>query len=475
MKQKIFLVSAIVVSFSLTSQAQTKDGGISQQMLKEIQQAQTSSVADKALFNAMASNKIDDLAQNFSKKTERDTYFSVETPKQSITNQRSSGRCWMFSGFNVLRANFAAQCANDPEMKDFGGLELSQNYLFFWDQLEKANLFLQGVIDCGDKPMEDTRVRFFFKSPLGDGGTFCGVSDLVEKYGLAPAEVVPETFSAENTSKFNQLLKSKLREQGLRLREMVNSGKNKAAIRKEKQEMLGVVYHMLSMAYGAPVKEFTYAFKDKNGKVIGEPQKYTPLTFAKRIGADKLNGSFIMVMNDPRRPYHKTYEVDFDRHTYDGHNWVYLNLPMDEIEALAIASLKDGRKLYSSYDVNKQSDRKVGYNDLNNFDYETLFVTTFPMNKAERIATFDSGSTHAMTLCAVDLTADGKAKKWKVENSWGYDAGQKGYLIMTDEWFREYMFRLVVNKKYVPEALLKEAAQKPVMVMPEDPLFVADE
>ena len=182
-----------------------------------------------------------------------------------------------------------------------------------------------------------------------------------------------------------------------------------------------------------------------------------------------------MVMNDPRRPYHKTYEVEYDRHTYDGHNWKYLNLPMDDIEQLAIAQLKDGHKLYSSYDVGKQLDRKRGYLDLDNYDYASLFSTTFNMDKAQRISTFDSGSTHAMTLTAVDLDAQGKATKWKVENSWGSDSGVKGCLIMTDRWFREYMFRLVVSKKYVPETLLKEAEQKPVMVMPEDPLFSADE
>jgi len=474
MRQKILLtIGSTVLALSMT--AQTKDGGISQQMLNEIQKSQKTSVADKAIFNALASNRIDDLAQNFQKKTERDMYFSVETPKQSITNQRSSGRCWMFSGFNVLRANFANQCKNDPELKDFGGLELSQNYLFFWDQLEKANLFLQGVIDTADKPMEDTRVRFFFKSPINDGGTFCGVADLVEKYGLAPSEVVPETFSAENTSKMAALLKSKLREQGLRLRELVSQKKSKGDIRKVKQEMLGVIYHMLCLNLGEPVKEFKYAFKDKNGKAIGEPETYTPLSFAQKIVGGKLNGSFIMVMNDPRRPYHKTYEVEYDRHTYDGHNWVYLNLPMEDIEQMAIESLKDGRKLYSSYDVNKQHDRKVGYNDVDNFDYGSLFGTTFPMNKAERISTFDSGSTHAMTLTAVDLDANGQPKKWKVENSWGPEAGTRGYLIMTAPWFREYMFRLVVNKKYVPENLLKEAQQKPVMVMPEDPLFQPDD
>ena len=180
-------------------------------------------------------------------------------------------------------------------------------------------------------------------------------------------------------------------------------------------------------------------------------------------------------MNDPRRPYYKTFEVELDRHTYDGHNWRYLNLPMDEIERLAIASLRDGRKLYTSYDVGKQLDRKRGYADTENFDYGALFGTSFGMDKAQRIATFDSGSTHAMTLCAVDLDDRGRATKWKVENSWGATWGQQGCLIMTDRWFREYMFRLVVDKKYVSEKLLNDYAQPATMVVPEDPLFLFDE
>lgn len=465
----LIMSGMMAAMFSLPCLAQTKDGGISADMLKEIQQSQKLSSADKALFNAVASNSIDNLAKNHANRGAIDTYFSVETKAQSITDQKQSGRCWMFSGFNVLRSNFANRT-------DSLSVELSQDYLFFWDQLEKANLFLQGVIDCASKPMDDVRVQFFFKNPINDGGTFCGVSDLVDKYGLVPADVMPETFSAENTSKATALIKSKLREFGLKLRDMANGGKSAKEIKTEKTKMLSEIYRMLTLTLGEPVKEFTYAFKNKDGRTVTEAKKYTPKSFAAEIlGGKTIGGSFIMVMNDPRREYYKTYEVEYDRHTYDGTNWKYLNLPMEDIAKLAIASLKDGRKMYSSYDVGKFLDSKRGYCDIRNYDYGSLFGTTFGMNKAQRIMTYDSGSTHAMTLTAVDLDAKGNPTKWKVENSWGADWGQKGYLIMTNDWFNEYMFRLVVDKKYVPAKTLKQYEQKPVMVMPEDPLFLPDE
>ncbi len=462
------LTTSIVIGLllSLSAAAQKTTGGITEKMLRDIESKQTP--ADRALSNAIASNNIDNLAKN-RRQAPMSTYFSIETPKQSITDQKQSGRCWMFSGFNVLRSDYARTCKNDSLRKDYAGIELSQDFLFFYDQLEKSNLFLQGVIDTSDKPMENERVRFFFQSPIGDGGTFCGVADLAEKYGLVPAEVCTETYSAENTSKMRALLKSKLRQMGLQLR---NAG-SKAKAEKLKPSMLAEVYHMLVMTLGEPIKTFSYTFRNKDGKALNTKQ-FTPKTFYDEVVGRPLNGSFIMVMNDPRRPYHKTYEVEYDRHTYDGHNWKYLNLPMEDIEQLAIAQLRDGRKLYSSYDVGKQFDRKRGYLALDNYDYTSLFGD-FTMNKAERIATFDSGSTHAMTLTAVDLDADGKPLKWKVENSWGSDHGQKGCLIMTAEWFREYMFRLVVDKQYVPENILREAEQKPIMVMPEDPLFMEDE
>ena len=307
--RKNTIIAALALTIALQADAQTQ-GSITPEMLAKIQKEQKLTAADNALANAIAANAIDDLAKNRKAAHQLDTHFSIETPEQSITNQKSSGRCWMFSGMNVLRADFARR--TDSLRVDF-----SQAYLFFYDQLEKANLFLQGVVNTAKKPIDDPQVQFFFKSPINDGGTFCGVADLTEKYGLVPKQVMPESFSSDNTSKMASLLKSRLREDGLTLRKMVAEGKKNADIEKAKTGMLATIYRMLALTIGEPPTEFTYAHVDKKGNSVGETKTYTPQEFYKEVVGEKLNGTFIMAMNDPRRPYYKTYEVELDRHTYD--------------------------------------------------------------------------------------------------------------------------------------------------------------
>ena len=300
---KKLLCTLLAVGSLTVASAQTKPGGISGEMLRDIQKEQQAEPVNRALINAVAVNSIDALSTNRQNAGALDTYFSVETKKQSITDQKSSGRCWMFSGFNVLRSNYTRQHGDSIQ------LELSQAYLFVWDQLEKANLMLQGCVDTGKLPIDDPRVRFFFKSPIGDGGTFCGVSDLAEKYGLVPAEVMPESYSSDNTSKMRSLIASKLREYGLQLRDMAQKDRKQNSIDKAKTRMLSQIYRMIIMTIGEPPQKFTYAFKDKNGKALGPAREYTPQSFYQEVVGGPLNGTFIMAMNDPRRPYYKTYEV----------------------------------------------------------------------------------------------------------------------------------------------------------------------
>lgn len=467
MKLTLYISALAALLCTTPAQAQT-DGSISPDVLKAIAQKGGLTKADAAISHALKSNTLAALAKSYGNDVTVDTHFSVETKQQTITDQKSSGRCWMFSSFNALRSAFAVR--TDSLRVDF-----SEAYLFFWDQLEKSNLFLQGIIETASKPMEDPLVRFLLKNPIGDGGTYGGMAELANKYGLVPQCVMPETSYTNSTSAIGKVITTKLRQTALVLRDMAAAKKSKKDIAAAKQNALADIYHILCLAIGCPPTEFTYAHVNKDGKRVTAEKRYTPQSFYEEVSGGEKTADMVMIMNDPRRPYYKTYEVEYCRHTWDGSNWCYVNLPMDEIEAIAIASLRDGRKMYSSYDVGKYLDRTCGYASLDNYDYETILATDLKMDKAQRIATFDSGSTHAMTLTAVDLDAEGKATKWKVENSWGASWGQKGCLIMTDEWIREYMYRLVVNRKYVPETVLKALAEKPTLVPYNDPLFAEDE
>ena len=455
--------------------AGSHEGGISAEMLSEISKGYEGDADDRAIRNALAGSSIATLSVNADNAAMIDTHFSDRVKTKGITDQQSSGRCWLFTGLNVLRAKMI-------DKYDLPGMEFSQNYLFFYDQLEKANLFLQGVIDTKDLPFEDRKVDWLFSNPLSDGGQFTGVSNLIVKYGLVPSDAMPETYQSNNTSNMATLLKLKLREDGLDLRKAYADGRAKigkgpkkdvekglktldAQLQKMKVEQLSEIYRMLALCLGEPVKEFMY-----------EGKKYTPVSFYEEFIGEDLENNYVMIMNDPCREYGKVYEIDYDRHVYDGHNSLYVNLPVERIKEMAIASIKDNTAMYFSCDVGKFLDRKKGVLDIANFDYESLMGVTFGMDKKERVQTHASGSSHAMTLIAVDICEEtGKPVKWMVENSWGPSSGYQGCLIMTDEWFNEYMFRLVVEKKYVPADVLEMLEQKPTLLPAWDPMFAPEE
>lgn len=298
MNKRTFLSLLAATIIASGAMAQESKGAIDAAMLKEISESYKPSTAEKALQNIMLANPINTLSANFANKGELDTYFSNSVESKGITDQESSGRCWLFTGMNVMRAKMIAEQKLD-------GFEFSQVYNFFWDQLEKSNLFLQGIIDTRKKPQDDRMVEWLFKNPLSDGGTFTGVADLIAKYGIVPKGAMQETHTSNNTSAFNSLLKRKLREFGIRLRAAAANGAKEKELLNMKKEQLKVVYRMLAQVYGVPPTEFEWAPKDFNGKYREAPQKYTPKSFYdKFIGID-LQNDFVMLMKTLHAPIGK--------------------------------------------------------------------------------------------------------------------------------------------------------------------------
>ncbi len=444
-----------------------KTGGISDATLEALRASYQPTASDKAIYNAISNNDINDLVINTDARRQRPDYkFSHRVPSKGITNQLSSGRCWLFTGLNVLRAQMMA-ANNLPELK------LSQNYLFFFDQLEKSNLFLQSVIDNAGEPIDSQKNTWLFRNAIGDGGQYTGVADLITKYGVVPAEVMPETNSSNRTSTMRSLLNLKLKEDGLELRKMVEDKASAEAVESRKTEMLAEIYRILALNLGVPPTEFEWTARNPKGEVVSTAT-YTPQSFYRTFAGNDLQGDYVMLMNDPSRPYWQLYEIDLDRHTYDGHNWTYINLPIEEIKKMAIASIKDSTAMYFSCDVGKQFDRKAGILDVDNYDYGSLLGVNFGMDKKQRIQTGASASSHAMTLVGVDLDKNGKPTKWLVENSWGPGAND-GHLIMTDPWFDEYMFRVVVEDKYLTPAARKVLDQTPILLPAWDPMFAPED
>jgi bleomycin hydrolase len=447
--------------------AQTQEGKVTEDIIREARKQFAAEPKSVALINAISNNKIKDLDLARDKAGTVDHLFTYQVKTRGITNQKSSGRCWLFSGLNVFRPLVIDKLNLDE-------FEFSQNYNFFWDQFEKANLFLEAIIATADKPLDDRNVEWLLKNPIGDGGQWTTFADIVTKYGVVPSSVMPETVHSESTGEMSALLISKLRTFAMEIRNNAPKGKPvpTAELRKNKVAMLSEVYRILSFCLGEPPTTFSWRYQDKTGKLVTSAT-FTPQSFYQQMVGINLN-DYVMCMNDPSREFYKLYEIQYDRNMIDGYNWRYINLPASDLKDMAKKSIMNNEALYFSCDVGQQLNKTTGILDVEQYRPDQLFGVKLSMDKKQRIQTFESSSSHGMALIGLDTDAEGKPVKWLLENSWGPDAGYKGYLTMTDRWFEEYMFRLVVNKKYVPANILKVLDQKAIMLPPWDAMFAPE-
>lgn len=452
MKRHLFTGFLLCFSLAVSSQS------ITEKELQEIQSSFKEDPATKAIQNVLTSNaNIAANALNNSLQGKIDHYFKYRVNVKGITDQKSSGRCWMFTSMNVLRPSII-------EKYNLSEFDFSHNYLYFWDIFEKSNLFLENIIVTSKDPFDDRAVEYLFKSPVSDGGVWNLYYNLGQKYGVVPQEVMPETAHSNNTRQMINLVNEKLRLGGYNLREQAASGKKIQELRNEKAIILKDVYRILVLCLGEPPKQFTWRYKDKNGSVK-ELSSYTPQQFYKEITPEDYSPSnYIMIMNDPTREYYKLYEIQNYKNTIEGINWIYLNLPNEDIKKAALASIKSNEPMYASCDVGKQMNRESGILDPEMYDYESLLGVNLSMDKKARILTRQSGSTHAMTLVGCDTDMSDQPIKWEFENSWGAASGNKGYLTFTDKWFSEYMFRIVVHKKYLDAKAQNCLTQKPIQL-----------
>lgn len=457
MKKITLAVFAALLSFGASAQNLDKDA------IQEIRTSLKMDAYTKGMQNALSNNDINNLAKNLSNINEDDHNFTYRVNVKGITNQQSSGRCWLFSSLNMFRPQAM-------EVFNINSFEFSQNYLYFWDLFEKSNLFLNNMIETADKPIDDRRVQWYISTPISDGGMWSSFANLVDKYGMIPKDAMTETHSSDNTRSMVKFINLKLKEDGIVLRKAATKGAKTKELQAQREKMMQEVYRMLVLNLGIPPKEFSWRYEDKDKKV-SEYQTFTPLQFKEKVMGEIQVKDYVMLMNDPTRPFNVHYEIDNYRNVEEGVNWHYVNLANDKIKAMAVESIKNDRAIYSSCDVGQQLDRKYGILDVDNFDYESVYGVTFGMNKTERIQTKSSGSSHGMALIAVDLDSNGKTTKWQFENSWGTTAGHNGYLTFTDEWFDEYMFRIVIHKDFVTPEVLNIYQSEASVLPPWDWMF----
>ncbi len=386
--------------------------------------------------------------------------FSVEVLTRGITAQKQSGRCWLFASMNMMREIVAKHC----NMEKF---ELSGNYLAFWDKFEKINFFLESIIDSVDLEISDRTVDWILSSGLSDGGQWDMMVSLIQKYGIVPASVMPETFQSNSTRNMSQILNMKLRKDAIELRTLVKEGKEPS---KRKEEMLEELFRALCICFGRPVDQFNFEYMDKDHKYHVD-YDMTPRSFYEKYIKLSLE-DYVSVIHAPTKdkPYGKTYTVKYLGNVVEG-KIRYLNLPMEELKKLAIQQLKDGEVVWFGSDCGKYGSRTDGIWDQNSFVYgEILGGLDLSMTKEERLDYRDSAMNHAMILTGVNLDREEKPNRWKIENSWGEEPGKKGYFVASDAWFDEFTYQVIIHKKHLTEEWCKALEEEPIELAPWDPM-----
>jgi bleomycin hydrolase len=432
------------------------------QSLKSILKQLPEHAVAEVMKNAIIANGIEKVAFNNSSRIGLQNNFSNEIKTGKITSQEKSGRCWMFAGLNLFRSRIARQLNTD----DF---EFSQNYPMFFDKLEKANYFLESIIDTASEDIYSRIVMWLLKDPLQDGGQWDMFVNLINKYGAVPKNVMPETFHSSNSSLMNQLLTSQLRKWASIIRSMHQNGSSTDELRVKKTEFLTEFYRFLTYFLGEPpeIFHFEYCDKDGNHKSIDD---LTPVKFYNDfVGIDLSEYVSLINAPTPDKPYGKTYTVSYLGNVLEGGQIIYLNTPIEVMKKCTIQQLQGGETVWFGCDVRLQTDKQKGLMDTRVFLYDNALDTKFDLDKSDRLLYGESQLTHAMVFTGVNLK-NNKADRWKVQNSWGEDRGEKGFFIMSDSWYEEYNYQVVINKKYLTSELIEQLKADPIVLSPWDPM-----
>ena len=412
--------------------------------------------------NVVTQHDVNDVALNHTIVTNAPHSFSTVLDDWSVTNQSRTGRCWMFAGLNLCRAD----TRNVLNLKNF---EFSQNFLMFWDKLERANFILEAIIETADRPLDDRTVAWLLQRPIQDGGQWSMFTGLVSKYGVAPKTAMPETQSSENSARMNANLNYQMRQGAKQIRDAYAAESGPEELRSIKNEVLKTIYHMLSIHLGTPPQVFDWQWKDKD-KEFTRTGPMTPLEFADKFLTTPLD-DYVCLVHDPREssPMGRTFTVDYLGNIVDGPRVKYLNVDIELIKSITMRMLQDGKPVWMGCDTGKQMHRDLGLWDSDLFDYDSVYGADFSLDKASRLEFHQTSMTHAMMFTGVDVV-DGRPRRWRVENSWADKVGDKGFCLMNDSWFAEYMFEIAAPKSYLPEDLQQALDLEPIVLPPWDPM-----